>query len=243
MTSRALSRIKHPYHVRIGGRVCQFASDYDAALAAFHFTAKEEADDREVSVWMRSDDGRDVWLISLANPFPPQTQRWAHREYYREAGISVTKRDKPPAYVNLFAGLVLAPTFFLDPATRRQLDALGWPAPPDAVSWRYAQPTEMEPEEAAKEVIEEAVEQSPPTEEQIAAVDAIDIDAFAADPACRVDAEALRRRLLMGWPLERAMSTPMLGYKRGEAVWFVDSKTRRRRTVPESQRPSRKSDD
>lgn len=184
-------RFAHPYQIRTGS-FTQHADEYSAALAEFK-SEVEIAEGSQVTLWQRSTNERDWWLVSLANPLPPR----AHRH----------------PWVNHFAGLTLSPLFFLSPETREQLNELGWPAPPDAVQWTYAEPTEAEPEPT-------------PDEPEPAAPEGIDVDAYAADPQCRVDARTLRRRLASGWDLDRAMSTPLLGFARGENRTYVDGKGR-----------------
>lgn len=222
-----------PYTVHIGHDLWPHGfDDYTTALAAFTSTAAEESDERQVTLCQYSAAQRTVWLVSLANPFPPRNELWANRDEYREMGFYVPPRPAKPVWTNLFAGLTLSPLFHLSPATRSELAALKWPAPPDAVSWTYAEPTEIEPTPEATTEPGAA----PATKEAIALVESLDLDAYAADPACRVDATALRRRLLLNWTLDRAMSTPMIGYQTGESPTYYDAKTRRVRTLPFTQR-------
>jgi hypothetical protein len=125
-----LPALTDAYSVRVG-RERQLFSAYGPARTEFHELASEGVDLHTVTVWQRSENQREWWLISLANPCP------AGR---RGAGGVL------PAYVNLFAGMTLSPLFFLSGRTRGDLAALDWHAPGDAAQWEQAVAHEVPPD-------------------------------------------------------------------------------------------------
>jgi hypothetical protein len=204
-----VSPMNHPFQLRIEGFAYHY-NDYTTALEEFHALADDEPGTR-LSLFQLGQyaPGKKEWhLISVAN----------------------IRGGKRPVWTNLFAGYTLSRLFFLRNADRRELIRLGWPAPADAVSWKYADempPLEQQVAEALepsakplKPVLTDEVEPETDTEE-------LDLAAWAKDPGCRVDEATLRRRMAMGWDLSRAMVTPMLGTEAGEQEWIVVNGRRR----------------
>lgn len=203
----------HPFQLRMNGFAFHY-DDYTSALEEFHALASDDPGS-QLTLWQLGywAPGKPEWhMVSIANIANVRSRAWT----------------------NLFAGLTLSRLFFLRNTERRKLAALSWPAPPDAVMWKYA--PEIPPLE--DQVAEALALRTPPvtappvldTEPEDIAEEAageeLDFAAWAAHPACRVDEDALRRRIAMGWNLESAMGTPMTP-RTGEFEWVMVNGQRR----------------
>lgn len=203
----------HPFQLRMGGFAFHYDS-YTPALEEFHALADDDPSS-QITLWQLGywAPGKPEWhMVSLANPHTGKGRAWT----------------------NLFAGLTLSRLFFLRNADRRALAERHWPAPPDAVSWKYAPevpPLEDQVAEAlalrTPPVTESPVLDAEPEVEPETDVEALDITAWANDPGCRVDETTLRRRLAMGWDLVRAMTVPMTPISPDEYEWTIVNGRRR----------------
>jgi hypothetical protein len=199
----------HPFQLRIGDFSYHY-NDYTTALEEFHALADDEP-------------GTRLSLFQLGQ-YAPGKKEW------HLVSIANIRGGKRPVWTNLFAGYTLSRLFFLRNADRRELIRLGWPAPADAVSWKYA--AEVPPlEQQVAEALEPTAKPLEPvlsTEtEPETDVEELDLAAWAADPGCRVDEATLRRRMAMGWDLTRAMTVPMTAKEPGEQEWMIVNGKRR----------------
>jgi hypothetical protein len=195
--------MKHPFQLRVEGHAYHY-TDYSTALEEFHALTDDEP-------------GTQVTLFQLGYYAPDRPEWWL-------ISIGNIKETSRPVWTNLFAGYTLSRLFFLRNADRRTLARLHWPAPPNAVSWKYA--PEVPPlEQQVAEALEPgfapymaSVDEVEEPEPEVAPEE-IDFAKVAASPGCRVDEATLRRRMAMGWDLDRAMTTPLLGTSLGEESW------------------------
>jgi len=200
--------MSHPFQLRTGGVAFHY-DDYPTALEEFHGLAEDDSEGPVPYVELfqlgQYAPGKKEWhLVSLAN----------------------IRGGSRPVWTNLFAGRTLSSLFFLRNSDRRTLAALKWPAPADAVSWKYA--PEVPPlEEQVAQAMSPTAKPLEPVMDHVAEaepevlVEELDLAAWAKDPACRVDEATLRRRLAMGWDLVRAMTVPMLGRDRTERPEYM----------------------
>jgi hypothetical protein len=232
-------RLKRPYQLRIG-RDTEHYDSYPAALEAFHATMSADEDrEYEITLWERSPSELEWFLVTLAHPWneTPHCSPSCGLCGALDRGLDTYglrhQEAKPLGWVNLFAGRTLSSLFFLTKATRRTLDQLGWPAPPDAVGWKYTVTTDSGEDVLIEDNSLNRVVDPDKDEEDM---DVIDLVSWSQDPACRVDQMTLERRINMGWDLDRAMRTPMLGFGPGDRQeYYIEKKKNgrvRRRPLP-----------